>query len=431
MVTVRQLRTGLWRAKSYGGLDPLTRKKRWLYDTFDAPDRDTARRRAERWEDDLRAGDATANQGTFGQLLDRWFAVGERRWSPTNRRQTRHVIGAYLTGLRPLPVGGPNRIRTETLDVFYAELERRGGDCTHRPCPRQPCAAHAKPWCNRVRCDPLPCPHDGACADWTPCTESPCPHGGPLSPATVARIHNVVRGALNQAVAWEWIARNPAEHVTLTQVDEPEVAPPTVAEVIALLAAAEAEDPALAVFLLVAAVTGARRGALCALRWSDLDLAAGTITFPRVTGDGPDGIEIVPATRRKHSGHGALDPYTVAAITGHRTRMLERAIACGTAFPADALVFTDDPAGALPWRPDTTTKRVARIRRRTDLEHMQLRQLRDFMATQLINAGVNPKTVAERGGWRIVETMFRRYTRSLPPSDQAAADTIGGLLAGG
>lgn len=429
MVSVREHKPGLWRAKSYLGLDPLTRKERWAYEFFHAPDRDGARRQAERWEDDLRGGDATAGEGTFGELIEEWYEVNERRWSPTNRRQTRHIIDAYLGGLLPLEIAGARRIRTSTLDRFYAALEARGGDCTHRPCPRQPCKEHGKAWCNRVRCEPLPCPHDGICAAWVPCTESPCPHGGPLSPATVARIHTVVRRALNQAVAWERISKNPAEHCTLTEVPDPEVTPPTVAEVLALLAAAEQLDPALAVYLLVAAVTGARRGAMCALRWSDVDLAVGTIAFPRVTVDGPDGIEIVPATRRKRSGRGVLDPYTVAALAGHRRRMLERAIACGAELAPEALVFTDDPAGQLPWRPDGVTKRVARVRRAAEVEHVQLRQLRDFMATTLINAGVNPKTVAERGGWAIVETMFRRYTRSLPPSDRAAADAIGGLLA--
>ena len=56
------------------------------------------------------------------------------------------------------------------------------------------------------------------------------------------------------------------------------VTPPEPADVMRLLAEA---DPDLACFLRVAAVTGARRSELCALKWSDLDAEAGTVVISR------------------------------------------------------------------------------------------------------------------------------------------------------
>ena len=55
------------------------------------------------------------------------------------------------------------------------------------------------------------------------------------------------------------------------------MSPPEPQGVLELIAEAEASDPDLACFLLMAATTGARRGELCALRWSDLDLKAQTV----------------------------------------------------------------------------------------------------------------------------------------------------------
>jgi hypothetical protein len=52
------------------------------------------------------------------------------------------------------------------------------------------------------------------------------------------------------------------------------------------------------------------------------------------------------------------------------------------------------------------------------------------MATQLLGAGVDPKVVAQRGGWSKVATMLDRYAHALPVKDRAAAEVLGGMLAG-
>jgi hypothetical protein len=50
------------------------------------------------------------------------------------------------------------------------------------------------------------------------------------------------------------------------------------------------------------------------------------------------------------------------------------------------------------------------------------------MATQLLAAGVDPKVVAQRGGWSKVATMLDRYAHALPADDRAAADVLGGMI---
>jgi integrase len=49
----------------------------------------------------------------------------------------------------------------------------------------------------------------------------------------------------------------------------------------ALLLAADAQDPEFAALLRVLAATGARRGEVCGLRWSDLDTKGGTLFIRR------------------------------------------------------------------------------------------------------------------------------------------------------
>ena len=60
----------------------------------------------------------------------------------------------------------------------------------------------------------------------------------------------------------EWLVVNPASKASPGRVDAAEVKPPSVNEVLALFRAAEQVNVDLAVFLVLAAITGARRGEL-------------------------------------------------------------------------------------------------------------------------------------------------------------------------
>ena len=59
------------------------------------------------------------------------------------------------------------------------------------------------------------------------------------------------------------------------------LSPPEPDGVLRLIAEAELRDLDLACFLLLAATTGARRGELCAIGWSDLDMNTGALTISR------------------------------------------------------------------------------------------------------------------------------------------------------
>lgn len=82
-------------------------------------------------------------------------------WSPKTALETRRFIDNYI-GPR---LGGTKlrRITTSGLDDFYSDLRARGGR-----------------------------------------------GGRPLSPATVRRVHLVLRRALGQAKRWGWLVSNPA-----------------------------------------------------------------------------------------------------------------------------------------------------------------------------------------------------------------------------
>ena len=100
-----------------------------------------------------------------------------------------------------------------------------------------------------------------------------------LSPASIRHVHAVLRGALGQAVRWGWIPVNPAA----TRVAA-EAAPPrdhsrrrstTPAR---CSSAADEQDPDFGALLRVLVATGARRGEVCGLRWTDVDMRRQTVS---------------------------------------------------------------------------------------------------------------------------------------------------------
>jgi len=313
-----------------------------------------------------------------GDLIDDWLALAKRDLSPTTARGYDWIVKTYIRpSLGKVPLA---RLRASQLDRFYGQLRERGGQ-----------------------------------------------DGKPLSGATVRQVHAILRRALQQGVRWGWIKENPAALASPPRVRSAQLTPPEPADVVALIEAANAEDPDLGCFLHLAATSGARRGELCGLRWSDLDLQAGAMTISRNVVEGAEGI-VEKDTKTHASRRIALDPDTVAVIEAHRERMTDRAAACSSPMAGEAHVFSADPDGGRPWTPNELTKRFIRLRKKAALEGVRLHDLRHFAATRLLAAGVPVRTVSGRLGHANAATTLGVYAHFVEESDREAAAKLGALL---
>jgi integrase len=136
-----------------------------------------------------------------------------------------------------------------------------------------------------------------------------------MAESSVRRMHSLLRSALGQAVRWDLIATNPADRIERPQPAKSKRKAPSDDVLRALLDAAS--------YLRPAAVTGARRGQLVALRWSDLGLTAGSVLFTRAHARIRGGV--AEKTTKADVDYGiALDPATVEALRAHRKRCVER-----------------------------------------------------------------------------------------------------------
>jgi len=366
-----------WELRVFLGTDPVTNKKRYASKTVHGGKRE-AQRSLNEMITEAERGLSARTTATVGELIERWFEFAAQDFSPSTVKETRGFIDRnLLPTLGAVPLG---RLKASDLDRFYRKLSVGGG----------------------VR-------------------------GGPLAPGTIRRIHGILRRALGQGLKWGWIGINPALAATPPRVPQPDITPPSGAEVARVLRRATAWSPELACFLMLSAATGARRSEIVALRWLDIDLTNRTVAIRRGVVEGPDGL--VEKDTKTHSARRvSLDEQTVSVLADHHRRMLTNATVCGLTLDANAFVFSTAVDGSAPWYPDSVSRSFKRLCEQEGLPNVHLHDLRHFVASQLLGAGVDVRTVAGRLGHRNASTTLNVYAHFLEQSDRAAADVMGRLI---
>jgi integrase len=250
----------------------------------------------------------------------------------------------------------------------------------------------------------------------------------PLAPGTVARVHGVLHRALGQAMRWEWIWLNPATNASPPRVPPAEIRPPRPDQVAALLDALRHSDPPLFCFLRLAASTGARRSQLLALRWGDIDWERAAISFTRALVQGIHGPEL-RWTKTHRTYRVELDRETLKVLLAHRSASETNARQAARQITDNAFVFGSRPDGGEPWLPNWLTKRFVSARRAAGLPHFRLHDLRHFMATEMLGAGVPIATVSQRLSHARASTTLNVYAHAVPGGDRGAAETLAEILA--
>ena len=109
----------------------------------------------------------------------------------------------------------------------------------------------------------------------------------------------------------------------------------------------------------------------------------------------------------------------------------QRACHCGTAVGADGFVFSHSPDASTPWFPGSVSRSFKQLCAREGIDDVRLHDLRHFVATQLLSAGVDVRTVAGRLGHRNAATTLNVYAHFLQQADRVAADVIGNIITNG
>lgn len=371
--TKQERSPGVWRLRVFTGIDPVTRNPRQATRTFRGTKKQADSALAELVRD-LGKGLVASDTSTLSEFLDRWLDHIAPTKSPTTVRGYRGKI---------------KRIDEKLGNVRLAKLTAQHLDRAYR--------------------------------EWL---------GEGLHPTSVHHLHAVLSAALNQAVSWSVVphavtrsATPPPLRVGPRTVPSPEIVQRLIA------GAADRGQPILAAAIAVAATTGARRGELLGIRWSDVDLDGGMLNIRRAVRHAEGSGWVVGPTKTHAQRRIALDGFSVQVLRRHLDAALQRAAEACVAFHPDGYVFTFDPSGETPMKPDSLGQAFSRLCAKERVSGVSLHTVRHFSASVLVASGRDVRTIAGRLGRADATTTLRVYAHMVEGRDRDAAEFIGGLLA--
>jgi len=381
---IRDLGVDRWRLYVNGGTDPITGKRRQLTKVVKGSRRE-AERALTKLLTQVDGGAVPAGGYTFGAVLDAWLDHKALSVEGTTL-DTYRASAAYVTDhLRALPVG---KITVAHLEGLYAHLILRGR--------------------KNVK--------DGQ------------PAG--LGRAAVGNVHAAIHNALELARRRGWIVVNPASDAEVPRGPTRTPTPADPNALPALLAEAEEIHPLLfSTFIRASVCAGTRRSEMHGLRWSGVDFDRYTVTIRDVIVRAGNEWIVKPRTKTGAARSVMLDPGTMDLLRRVYDQAFELAVSCGIAMPKTAFVFTDEPDGAMPWKPATTARRFKRCCVAAGLPATtRIHDLRALCGTHLADSGVPIPVIGARLGHSLNSTTADIYVGRVPESDRLAAEVMGRLF---
>lgn len=244
--------------------------------------------------------------------------------------------------------------------------------------------------------------------------------GKALSPRTVEFARSVLRRAMQDAMLDRIIEVNPVVGTKRPRVHKPKHQTWTGAQVSKFLG--YVADDRVAVLWVLALATGMRRGELCALRWSDVDLDAGVLHVEQSVTVQKSGRTY--ASPKNHERRDvSIDPRTASVVRTWRKSQAAERLAWGAAYRnADDLVFTWEDGR--PVAPDWVSRAFVDAQQGSGLPRLKLHEARHTHATLLLRESVPVHVVAKRLGHRDPSVTLNVYADAIPDDDGRAVETF-------
>ncbi|WP_211210872.1 tyrosine-type recombinase/integrase [Sporichthya polymorpha] len=349
-------------------------------------------------------------------MLDLGWIDGKRR-RPIVTGATKAEVVAKLRQLRGaqdkgVDIAAPPRTLAAWLDEWMTDIKALDGT---RPSTldryRIAIDSHIKPGLGQIRLDKLR-PRDvqlflAARAEV-------------VAPATVVKIHAVLRSALSDAERLDLIARNAAKAARSPSLAKPERRVLTVEEAKRLLTAAASNR--LEGVLVVALTLGLRRGEILGLRWSDVDLDNRVLHVRQAVQRAGGSLRIVEPKTHRSRRVLPIPAVAVPAFERQRARQAAERLAAGPAWQDNGLVFASTLG--TPMEPRNVNRRFELLRASADLDWLRMHDLRHACATFLIAHGVDHRTVMEVLGHSTIRLTMDTYTHVLDERLRAAAEAM-------
>ena len=222
-------------------------------------------------------------------------------------------------------------------------------------------------------------------------------------------IHKLIKLALNDAVSWGYLLRNPAFNVKPPKKDEPEIVIPEEWQVKKILSYVKEEEAYIAIF--IAATTGMRISEIMALTIKNVDLDDNVFN---VTNAYQDKSKRLDKTKTKLSKRRIkMLPGTETEIKKYWIEKLKYKMKFGSVYYNNEFFCTFRDGKQL--NKSYVSKVFKRAVRKLNFDdRIDLKSLRHYHLSYLIQKGVNIKAIQERSGHAKPTTLLNTYTHIFP-----------------
>jgi integrase len=362
---IRRRAQGSWTIQIYAGKDPATGKKRYVSRTVRGSKKDAENALAGLIRALETGLDLSASRLTVAAYFSRWLEVSKDRVKARTHQRYAELVALHLRpALGSLQL---TKLRPLHLEGLYKSLRERG-----------------------------------------------------LSGTTVLQVHRVIHAALNQAVRWQLLERNPADAVSAPRKTSREAAALGVEQVPTLLEAVvgtQVELPAL-----VALGTGMRLGEVLGLRWADVDLERATARIRQTL---QTTMEFDTPKSHRSTRAITLPAFLLEALRRHRKRQNERRLMLGESWQEFDLIC--ERGDGKPLRPDTISKRFRALSRDAGLD-ITFHGLRHTHASLMLTSGADLKVTSARLGHSSISITADLYTQVASALDRQASQQLDELV---
>ena len=261
---------------------------------------------------------------------------------------------------------------------------------------------------------------------------------GKLNRNSILRYHAMLSSIFKKGVQWGLISENPCSRAEHPKAEEVNVAILGEEDLSKLLEALSDAPPQYSVITQLALLTGARRGEICALRWSDIDLNKGTLSINRSVRFIPgEGILFTPPKTRRSRRCIRIGEDCVALLKEYRQHQIQERLRAGsqwvkTVTLENKKVVDNDMLftkwNGAPMDPEEISSWFPKFLAEHHLPAVHFHSLRHTNATLLIAAHAPITTVSGRLGHAQTSTTLNIYASAIQSADAAAADALEGII---
>ncbi len=233
-----------------------------------------------------------------------------------------------------------------------------------------------------------------------------------LSAQTALHVHRALHTALNYGVRVSRVlTENVASRIKAPTVERrigPSISPERVRMVIAAAMGTRLWAP-----VLLAALTGLRRGELLALKWTFIDLMRGTLYVNEaLEHTRAHGVRFKAPKSRSSRRVIPLAPECVELLQAHKAAQDAVKAEAGATY-SDMDLVLPNPDGT-PWPPDSFSVQFARIARTAGWQGFRLHDLRHAFATLTLADGVSIREVSDLLGHSSQTLTLSTYAHAMP-----------------